>query len=118
MSITIELPTPHPGQQRVLDCPTRHIAVMSARRYGKSNLIMLRLIQSMLRGKKTALFTPAYRYSLEHWRAITNKVRPVIDALGGRISEQEKRIEFPESVGSGTFDLWTLADNKDAGRGA
>lgn len=117
MSLEIVLPTPHPGQQKVLDCPTRHRAVMSARRWGKSNAIMLYLIPRMLQGKKTALFTPAYRYSLEHWRAITNKVRPVVDALGGRISEQEKRIEFAEALGGGTFDLWTLADNKDAGRG-
>lgn len=117
MSLTISLPTPHPGQQRIDDCPTRHRIVMCGRRWGKSTWLMMRVIQGALSGAKIGLFTPSHKYSLDHWRYITNKLRPIIDELGGRISEQEKRIELPSSLGGGTVDLWSCADNEDPARG-
>ncbi len=90
---------------------------MCGRRWGKSTWLTKSTAECALSGGKVGLFTPAHKYSLEHWRYLVKKLRPVIDALGGRISEQERRIELPDALGGGTIDVWSCADNEDPGRG-
>jgi hypothetical protein len=107
--ITLRLPAPHPGQQKVLNEARRFSILACGRRFGKTVLGMDRVIKPALQGFKTAWFAPNYRLLAEVWRNLLETLRPVLVAK----NETEKRIEL---MGGGSIDCWSL-DSPDAGRG-
>ena len=110
----VSVPTPHPGQARILASPARHKLVRCGRRFGKTNLGIHAALVSALHGGKVGWFAPNTKYALEAWREIVKRLKPAADLEGGRVSEQEKRIELPNG---GYIEVWSLHDNDDPARG-
>lgn len=114
--IEIRLPTLHPGQQRIDEHPAKYKLLRCGRRFGKTKYGVAKAGKTAINGGKVGWFAPTHKYSQEAWRELTKRLRP-IEAIGGRISEAEKRIEFPESMGGGLIEVWTLEGNEDPARG-
>lgn len=112
--VEIKLPAPHPGQARVAAHPARHKMIRCGRRWGKTTWGISYAVQTAANGGKVGWFAPNNKYSLEAWRKIVTILRSVVEALGGRISEQEKRLELPNG---GYIECWSLHDQDDPARG-
>ena len=68
----IELPQPHPNQQKVLDSDARFRVVMCGRRWGKSELSQIEVITNALNGKSQAIITPTFRLARTFFDKIVN----------------------------------------------
>lgn len=107
--VTVTLVKRHPGQQAIADHPARFKVVMSGRRYGKTALGIREVQDAALAGWPVGWFAPTYRYALEVWRELVDRLRPVT----ARSNDQERRIEL---VTGGVIEVWTL-DGPDPGLG-
>lgn len=105
----IKLPSPHDGQQQLIDHQTRFNIVACGRRWGKTTIGGKLIIETALAGHQTAWFAPIYKDLAEVWRDIKQRVKPITAS----INTQEHRIEL---ITGGVIDMWSL-ENKDAGRG-
>ena len=114
MSVQITLPSLHPGQQRIEDHPARHKILRCGRRYGKTKYGITKAAKTALEGGKVGWMAPTFKYTQEAWRELVRRLRPAADLEGGRVSEQDKRIELP---GGGVIEVWTLEGNEDVARG-
>ena len=112
--IVVNIPRPHPGQERIEREGKRHVMLRCGRRYGKTKFGVYRALKVVIPGGKVGWFAPTNKYALEAWREVVSRLRPLVEALGGRISEQEKRIELPNGA---VFEVWSLNDNDDPARG-
>lgn len=108
-SVEIRLIKRHPGQQRIADHPARFRVVMCGRRWGKSACGIREVCDAALAGQQVGWFAPTYKYVLEVWRELVDRLAPVTS----RISEQDKRLEL---VTGGVIEVWTL-DTPDPARG-
>lgn len=108
-TLTIELPQPHAGQQKVIDGAKRFNVLECGRRFGKSTLGIDRLIETALQGDPSAWFAPSYKLLADIWRLTCAALAP----LKPLTSVQEKRIEL---LTGGSIEFWSL-DQPDAGRG-
>jgi hypothetical protein len=88
---------------------SRFGVVMCGRRFGKTKYGIYRACKAALQGERVGWFAPTYKYSLEAWREITHRLRPIASS----VSEQEKRIEL---VTGGVIECWTM-DTPDPARG-
>jgi hypothetical protein len=68
----IEIPEPHINQQKILDCPSRFIVLMCGRRFGKSELSQIKILQEGLQGKRVAFITPTYLLAQEFFMRLTS----------------------------------------------
>lgn len=109
--ITVRRRRMHPGQIRLKSSKARFRVAMFGRRWGKNIVAIDEAMEQALAGKRVGWFEPSYKYLLEAWRDLANRLRPAARPLHG-ISEQEKRIEL---LTGGLIECWT-ADNPDAGR--
>lgn len=107
--IEVRLHKLHPGQQRVLESRARFKVVMCGRRWGKSMYGVRWLCDGALAGEPVAWFAPSYKFALEAWRELVQRLKPVTS----RISEQDKRLEL---ITGGVVEIWTL-DGDDPARG-
>ena len=57
----IELPKPHINQQKILDSTSRYRVVCCGRRFGKSELSQIEIINAALIGNTVAYITPTYQ---------------------------------------------------------
>lgn len=57
----IELPKPHINQQKILDSEARYRVVCCGRRFGKSELSQIEIINEALKGNSVAYITPTYQ---------------------------------------------------------
>ena len=114
--IIVSLPRLHAGQERrrqqIAAHHARFVVTMCGRRWGKSTDGGEWLADGAIEGEPCALFTPTYKYLAEMWRELSSRLRPFADC-GGKINEQEKRIELPNG---GLIDCWSM-DTPDPGRG-
>src|SRR5262245_37983602 len=108
-TIELQLPAPHPAQERIIREAKRFGVLACGRRFGKNILAMDRLVKPALAGQPCAWFGPNYRLLSETWRDLLKMLQPVIVTK----SETEKRIEL---LGGGSIDCWSL-DSPDAARG-
>lgn len=113
-TIAVQLHTLHPGQQRIIAHRARFKIVRCGRRYGKTALMIYAACRAALEGKKAGWFAPSNKYALEAWREIVRRLRPVAEQPGGRVSEQEKRLELPNG---GMVEVWSFDNNDDPARG-
>jgi phage terminase large subunit-like protein len=103
------LPPPHPAQQRVLDAARRFNVLVCGRRWGKTQLLVSRLVEPALDGFPTAWFAPDYKRVDEPMRAVIRAVRRLTSA----VNKTDRRIEL---VTGGVMEFWTL-DSAGPGRG-
>lgn len=106
----ITLPKPHAAQAQVIDQAKRFNVLACGRRWGKSLLGMDRIIQTALRGLKTAWFSPTYKNLADSWRELSTVLAPVITDR----NQAEKRLEL---VGGGSLEFWSLDSAGDSARG-
>lgn len=108
-SVTVRLHRLHPGQKRIVDDPRRFKVVMCGRRFGKTALGIRVACDGGIAGEPVGWFAPSYKYALEAWRELVERLAPITK----RISEQDKRLEL---VTGGVIEVWTL-DGDDPARG-
>lgn len=106
----IELRRPHPAQAQIIREAARFNALVCGRRFGKTELLLNRLIRPMLAGRPAAWFAPNEKYFDEVWREANRVLGPVTT----RSDSQKKRLEI---VTGGVLDFWTLHNTDDPGRG-
>lgn len=112
--VRVSLPQPHAGQRKILAAGYKHKMLRCGRRFGKTKLGIYRAIEVGVGGGMVGWFAPTNKYALEAWREIVSRLRPVAELDGGRVSEQEKRIELPNG---GLVEVWSLDGNDDPARG-
>lgn len=100
-TVEVKLPKLHTGQQQIAQHPARNKVVMCGRRFGKTVLGIRRVCEPAIQGHPTAWFAPTYRYTLEVWRELLQRLQPIIS----RSNDQERRIEL---VTGGVIEVWTL----------
>lgn len=108
-AVQVTLAKRHPGQQVIADNPARFKVVMCGRRFGKTAFGVRRACDIALAGHPVGWFAPTYKYVLEVWRELLQRLQPVI----ARSNDQERRIEL---VTGGVIEMWTL-DTPDPGLG-
>lgn len=106
----IRLRRPHPAQELVIHDARRFNVLVCGRRWGKTELLINRLVRPMLAGKPVAWFAPNEKYFDEVWREANKVLAPIIT----RSDSQKKRLEVTTG---GVMDFWTLHNTDDPGRG-
>jgi hypothetical protein len=107
--VRITLAKRHPGQQVIAANPARFKVVMCGRRFGKTAFGVREACDVALAGHPVGWFAPTYKYVLEVWRELLQRLQPVI----ARSNDQERRIEL---VTGGVIEMWTM-DTPDPGLG-
>jgi hypothetical protein len=105
----VRLQRQHPGQVEIVNHPARFKVVMCGRRFGKTQLGVRKACDVALAGHPVGWFAPTYKYVLEVWRELLQRLQPVIS----RSNDQERRIEL---VTGGVIEMWTM-DTPDPGLG-
>ena len=109
-NVRLELPRPHPAQYHIIQQRGRFNVLVCGRRFGKTVLLLDRLVRPALEGRPVAWFAPSEKYFDEVWREATKLLRPVTT----RADQQKKRLEL---LTGGVMDFWTLHNTDDPGRG-
>jgi hypothetical protein len=107
-TITLRLPRPHPGQQRVLREAKRWNVLACGRRWGKSKLGVDRLVGPALRGYPVGWFAPTYKILDPVWDEVRSLLRP----LTKQSDATKHKIRLATG---GLVEMWSLEDG-DAGR--
>ena len=108
-AVEVRLARRHPGQEVIHRHSARFKVVMCGRRFGKTAMGVREACDVALAGQPVGWFAPTYKYVLEVWRELLERLRPVI----ARSNDQERRIEL---VTGGVIEMWTL-DSPDPGLG-
>lgn len=87
----------------------RFNVVSCGRRFGKSQLSLIRAIRPMLDGEPVAYFAPTYKMMTQYWREAENLYAPIITTR----NKSEHRLDI---VGGGSLQMWSL-DSADTVRG-
>lgn len=107
--VEVKLLRRHPGQQVVHLHPARFKVVMCGRRWGKTAYGVREVCDAALAGQPVGWFAPNYKYALEVWRELLQRLGPVVV----RSNDQERRIELATG---GVIEVWTM-DSPDPGLG-
>lgn len=99
----IEIPEPHINQQKILDSDSRFRVIMCGRRFGKSELAQLEMIQSASFGNDVAYVTPTYQLAKTFFNKLT-------ELLPFENNKSDLHIKFP-SAGSIMFFTGERLDN-------
>ena len=93
-SKTVWLRPPHPGQEEALGQRARFKVMACGRRWGKSELGKIAILRAAhLKNQRCWWLAPTYQMASQVWRDLKAAVR---DIRGIRISEAERRIDFPK----------------------
>lgn len=109
METIVEIPNEHKYQREILKHRKRFNVVACGRRFGKTQLALIRSIDKMQEGLPIAYFAPTYKMLQEFWREAERMYKPIIT----HTSKQDHRFEI---VGGGSFQMWSL-DSADTVRG-
>lgn len=104
----MRLHKPHSGQQKAISEAKRYNVLACGRRWGKSDLLINRQADTILKGGSFGYFAPDYKRLGDYWRDTIKFLRPIISGS----NRTDYRIEF---ITGGTTEMWTLQD-EDAGR--
>jgi len=107
--VEVRLLRRHPGQMVVHGHPARFKVVMCGRRWGKTAYGIREACDAGIAGQPVGWFAPNYKYALEVWRELLQRLAPVIV----RSNDQERRIELATG---GVIEVWTM-DAPDPGIG-
>lgn len=108
-TVTIDLPQLHDAQAQAVNNAARFNVLDCGRRFGKSTLLIDRIVDVAVEGYPVAWFSPTYKDLIEIWR----ELKVILAPITTRKNEQERRIEL---ITGGVIEMWSL-DNQDAGRG-
>jgi len=100
--LDIRLANLHPAQQMIRDSPARFKVLACGRRFGKTAIAVDMLCSTLLDGQSAAYFAPTYRMGAEVWRALNERLRPLIR----HAREDDWRMELRTG---GIFEGWSLA---------
>jgi len=106
-SLKIQLPLPHPAQQKILAEKKRFNVVDCGRRWGKSKMAVNLLAETALEEYPAGYFAPTYKL-------LEGTYKDCISALEHIIAKKHEN-QFIELVTGGNIDFWSL-DNPNAGR--
>ncbi len=112
----ILLPTFHPGQVKIWNDRGRFNVVRCGRRFGKTKMMVTLSGDPIVKGRKSAIFTPESSQWREPFDDLKEALQPIIrtsDANKGRIRASTRG---PLKDG-GKLDFWHTDDNPLAGRG-
>jgi hypothetical protein len=109
MIIEIELPTPHPKQQFLLDNRKRFNVLKCGRRFGKTELCQELILETFENSQYVGYFSPTYKDLHEVWKTTLNTFHGVIKNK----LETVKQIEF---INGAVADFWSMED-PDSSRG-
>src|SRR3954467_14307205 len=89
---TVILPNPHPGQMTILKSTARFRVVACGRRFGKTELAKLALIdRACVHGAATWWLPPTYRMANQVWRDLRTTTQ---NLSGTTINESQYRLDF------------------------
>lgn len=108
-TLRVKLPRLHEAQARVVSEARRWNVLACGRRFGKTTLLIDRLVHPALQGYPVAWFSPTYKMLAEVWREMREVLTPVVS----RFNAQEHRLEL---ITGGILDMWSL-DAPDSARG-
>lgn len=110
-NFTVKLPHLHEHQQRVFDNDSRYRVLAAGRRFGKSTLAKVELLDAAINQAKRVWFiSPTYNNVMTHWR----DVKRLVGNLPTYKNEQQKYMEFEREdgrVGSLAFKSGERPDN-------
>jgi phage terminase large subunit-like protein len=109
-SVRLELPRPHPAQRDIIRDAGRFNVLVCGRRFGKTVLLLDRLIRPALDGHPVAWFAPTERYFDEVWDVAKRTLEPATQH-----ADQQKKVL--RLITGGKIDFWTLHNTDDPGRG-
>lgn len=98
----------HPKQKYIVDNAKRFNVIRCGRRFGKTELLIDRAVDTVTDGKPFGWFAPTYKILIEPFNVLKKILEPAIL----RVSDAEKRIEV---AGGGIIEFWSL-ENEDAGK--
>jgi len=110
IEIKLKLPKPHPGQHQVLNSQKRWRVLQCGRRWGKSLVAKISVIQEMLDGNQTAYITPTFSLGKLFYQEVLKMVPKVLVK-----SSNKSDLEITLVTG-GTLKFFT-GENLDALRG-
>lgn len=108
-TLTIDMPTLHVGQAKVVREAARFNVLECGRRFGKTALGINLIAETAIEGHPCAWFAPTVKIMDQAWR----EAKVMLANVTERVSEVHHRIEL---ITGGTIDFWSL-DNPDSGRG-
>ena len=107
--VNLQLPKLHREQARIVSQARRFNILACGRRFGKTVLLLDRLIPTLLAGRPCAWFAPNEKLFDEAWRDAIRLLAPVIRHK----DQQKKRLEL---ITGGVLEFWTLHNTDDPGR--
>lgn len=110
-TIRLQVIEPHESQKKILDIASRFNVVSCGRRFGKTQMALMRSLPALMEGKPIAYFAPTYKMLTEFWRDAENMYRPVLKK--GGVNKAEHRFEL---ITGGSFQMWSL-DSAETVRG-
>lgn len=90
---TVQFIKPHPGQETILTSKARFRIVACGRRFGKTALGQLAILEAVLDGKQCWWLAPTYAMASQVWRDLKNVCQGMPRIL---VSESERRMDFPK----------------------
>jgi len=82
---------PHPGQKLILNQPSRYKVIACGRRFGKTELAKILIMENAWHGMRTWWLAPTYAIASQVWRDMKASLT---SATGIHISESERRIDL------------------------
>ncbi|MGV2436604.1 MAG UNVERIFIED_CONTAM: hypothetical protein LVT10_18350 [Anaerolineae bacterium] len=92
MTVKITLVRPHPAQAHILKHRARYRVVACGRRFGKTEVGKIAVIEHALRGEKTWWLAPTYSMTAQVWRDLKHTLGH-LPAL--TINNTEHRLDLP-----------------------
>lgn len=102
------MPELHPGQVEAFRMPGRYKAGRCGRRFGKTELAQIIIVDGTIRGKSIGYFAPSYKLLSEVFVAVRHILQPLIE-----VSNQTSGVI--RLITGGRADFWSL-ENPAAGR--
>lgn len=105
----IKLKRLHPAQALIKDNAKRFNVVKCGRRFGKTQLSIELVTETLLEGFPVAYFAPTYKDGHEWWVEVKS-------TLHGIISRCDETVKQLKTITGGKLDLWSMED-PNSGRG-
>jgi len=90
--LTVTMPRLHDGQREIHNDPARYRVVCCGRRYGKTRLGVLEVLETALQGKRAWWVAPSYPIAAIGWRLIKTMAAQIPGVV---IREVDLRVTFP-----------------------
>ena len=109
MTIELALPQLRPDQDQIVQHPAKTKVLAMGRRWGKSTLGGVVIMNVLRQGGRAAWIVPEYKNGRALWRYASNVCAPLVQARIMQMSKSERVI----TAGSGFFGIFS-ADNIDS----